>query len=548
MTTHGRRDLFDAAATAALASVGGLDGVVEGLLDDVDAGLDRERALRELRGLLRVATRAGEAATFDDLVEAAADAACLALDADSVAISTLDLEAGTARVLVNAGRLAPWEQRRPADETYGLAEYTWIQGWIAEGRPFAFSASDPAAPAAAAEVVRSQGKEHALLLPVFRAETAWGDIWATRPAGRPAFDERSFRLGLAIARVLGGALDRAALFERIAALAHRDELTGLANRRVFEERLAAALAAPVGPVTVAIGDVDRFKRTNDRLGHEAGDGVLMAVARSLEAAAGDALVARAGGDEFWILLEGAGPDRAVEIAHAAAIGLGAGREPGPQLSWGVASVVAETEAPDVLRQADAALYAAKQAGRGRIRVADPAAPGFPPPSSDRRAVRDAAHGAASASLEGLEGGTPEERLALVASVLAEDIDAAAWLLSELRDGEIVLLRGWDCDLDRRSGLRTVRPAAVPPMALDDFPRTATAVDEQSTYVIDARSEAGPAELAFLRRYGYQGSITFGARLADGRGLMLELFADDRTAPLRPFQPVLQRLARRAIAG
>jgi diguanylate cyclase (GGDEF)-like protein len=101
--------------------------------------------------------------------------------------------------------------------------------------------------------------------------------------------------------------------------ARLDALTGLANRRAFEETIEAALAharANGATLALAVGDVDRFKHVNDRHGHLAGDRCLMGVAAVLRSASrsGDRAF-RWGGDEFAVLLEGAGP---AEVAAACA--------------------------------------------------------------------------------------------------------------------------------------------------------------------------------------------------------------------------------------
>jgi diguanylate cyclase (GGDEF)-like protein len=96
--------------------------------------------------------------------------------------------------------------------------------------------------------------------------------------------------------------------------ARHDPLTGLANRRAFEETIVLALAragATARPITLAVGDVDRFKTINDRYGHLAGDDCLRDIARALAGAsrAGDR-VFRWGGDEFAVVIEGASPEEA----------------------------------------------------------------------------------------------------------------------------------------------------------------------------------------------------------------------------------------------
>src|SRR4029450_3793452 len=96
--------------------------------------------------------------------------------------------------------------------------------------------------------------------------------------------------------------------ERFREMAHRDALTGLYNRRYVNEKLPALLgqaAVRPTPVSVAIVDLDHFKRINDTLSHSTGDTVLQEVAQLLvEAATGQALAARMGGEEFLLVFPG----------------------------------------------------------------------------------------------------------------------------------------------------------------------------------------------------------------------------------------------------
>jgi diguanylate cyclase (GGDEF)-like protein len=146
--------------------------------------------------------------------------------------------------------------------------------------------------------------------------------------------------------------------------ATHDPLTGLANRALFRHVLDRALET--GPVTVLLADLDEFKTVNDSLGHDAGDGLLVAFAYVLRAAAGPGgEVARLAGDEFAVLLPGdsTGDDVAGRIAAATAVPISDQRLL-VKFSAGLATAPAGTPAGDVLRQADAALYAAKERGRG----------------------------------------------------------------------------------------------------------------------------------------------------------------------------------------
>ncbi|MEY4983241.1 MAG: hypothetical protein RIR62_1507, partial [Pseudomonadota bacterium] len=157
-----------------------------------------------------------------------------------------------------------------------------------------------------------------------------------------------------------------------------DGLTGLGNRRALEMALDRALAEGGGFVLVHL-DLDHFKPVNDRLGHAAGDHVLAAVARVLRGVtrAGDH-VARLGGDEFVLVLRGLPDARRLEGMLARLI-RGVARPIRYQgtpcrisASLGALRVPAGTAAtPEALMQAaDAALYAAKRAGRGRAVLAD----------------------------------------------------------------------------------------------------------------------------------------------------------------------------------
>ncbi|HKA73752.1 MAG TPA: EAL domain-containing protein [Xanthobacteraceae bacterium] len=166
--------------------------------------------------------------------------------------------------------------------------------------------------------------------------------------------------------------------DRIAHLAMHDSLTDLGNRAAFTEQLAAALAQgekSKQPFGVLCIDLDRFKEINDVFGHAVGDAMLQEVAQRLRTAAGDdAFVARFGGDEFSVVTAG-GP----QPATAAALGErllaamvhdvdAAGHRLRVGLSIGMAVYPTDgTDAATLLANADAALYRAKEDGRGTIR-------------------------------------------------------------------------------------------------------------------------------------------------------------------------------------
>jgi diguanylate cyclase (GGDEF)-like protein/PAS domain S-box-containing protein len=173
--------------------------------------------------------------------------------------------------------------------------------------------------------------------------------------------------------------DRKRLEHGLRELAQTDPLTGLLNRRCFIERATAALdeaRATRMPVAVLLLDIDHFKQVNDNHGHAAGDAMLCHLARlGRQQLRGDDLMARIGGDEFAILLTGAGDARAVATrlpARVAAAPLAfEARELRCAISLGAAVVLADDHDIDsALRQADAALYKAKRQGRAQAVVFD----------------------------------------------------------------------------------------------------------------------------------------------------------------------------------
>jgi len=159
--------------------------------------------------------------------------------------------------------------------------------------------------------------------------------------------------------------------------ARRDVLTGLPNRRAFEEAFAARdLAA--GPYCLALCDIDRFKRVNDDHGHAIGDRVLAAVGRKLAEECAPHLVVRHGGEEFVILFQGTDLAAAHEKLDDVRTAIGTKRfrireTDSPlgkvTISVGVTTVANSDPASIALDRADQLLYQAKAAGRDCIKAA-----------------------------------------------------------------------------------------------------------------------------------------------------------------------------------
>ena len=175
----------------------------------------------------------------------------------------------------------------------------------------------------------------------------------------------------AVVRALSERSDR--LVARLVAEARADTLTGLLNRRGFEERLAAEVARAARERTslaIVTLDLDHFKRVNDEQGHEAGDRALAMVGAVIaDHVRGADLAARWGGEEFVVVLPGADAPAArafAERVRAAVATSGTGLT----ASAGVAVSEIPPDPQQLLAAADAAMYVAKRAGRDRTVVAD----------------------------------------------------------------------------------------------------------------------------------------------------------------------------------
>ncbi len=200
------------------------------------------------------------------------------------------------------------------------------------------------------------------------------------PGGRP-WDADDIRLIAASGKIVRMALEHEAIQREMMRQARTDPLTGLLNRRAFREEVLRHTdrADREGvPSTLMFVDLDHFKAVNDRLGHEAGDRVLVRTAELLRDTVRPAdLVARLGGDEFALWLSGADHMTAAERAESLRVDLPnaldeivGGVPPRITLSMGIATrrTGSDEDIDGLIRRADEAMYEAKRNGRGHWRV------------------------------------------------------------------------------------------------------------------------------------------------------------------------------------
>ncbi len=263
--------------------------------------------------------------------------------------------------------LVPADYRSQSGYALATGMATVVEDWQTESR---FQQSD---------LQRSQGIQSAAIILIKGKERPYGVIGAGSRA-RHEFSREDINFMQAIANVLANAIERRRTEEQTQHEALHDALTGLPNRSLFLDRLQHALSVVARRQTsmaVLFLDLDQFKRVNDSLGHAAGDELLAAVAPRIEQALrpGDT-VARFGGDEFAVLAEDVDNERgATRIAERIAEALARpfilrDREHFVSASIGIALGTGAEEPEALIRDADSALYRAKEHGRGGYEIFD----------------------------------------------------------------------------------------------------------------------------------------------------------------------------------
>ncbi|MGD9597160.1 MAG: EAL domain-containing protein [Steroidobacteraceae bacterium] len=237
-------------------------------------------------------------------------------------------------------------------------------------------------------IARCEPERHSLLRPLAELGAEYFWVWPVVAGDRlvaalslgyreaPVPDPAIARYGAEFALRLSVALSNSARDERLYRQAHFDALTSLPNRLLFRDRLAQELASTSAGGTrgaLLYIDLDQFKRVNDTVGHSAGDQLLTIVAQRLRACVKDGdTVARLGGDEFTIILrQVSDPDAVRTVADRIIASLEApvnvaGRDHLVRASIGITLFPDDgVHIDELMRNADTAMYRAKEAGRGR---------------------------------------------------------------------------------------------------------------------------------------------------------------------------------------
>src|SRR4051794_8409545 len=348
---------------------------------------ERERAELESGRAASEAERARREAAMGRLGRMAlqvADRAALLDEAVALITGTLGVEHGAIlelaageRVRLAAGAGAAVDPR--SDPENVAAEERLLAGWVLSGDGPVVVWEWASERRFDAGVLRSRGIRSTAAAAIRGRTGAFGVI-AVHAETLGAFSAEDGVWLASMADLLASALDRDDSEARMRHQSLHDALTGLPNRLLFYDRIEQAFARSQRSgsfVSVFLLDVDQFKTINDSLGHEAGDDLLVALSARLQhVVRGSDTVARLGGDEFVVVCEVENEAEAFHVAERIAdawerpIPVAAGGEIFVSASIGITVATRPQSAEKMLREADAAMYRAKDGGRGRYELFD----------------------------------------------------------------------------------------------------------------------------------------------------------------------------------
>ena len=218
---------------------------------------------------------------------------------------------------------------------------------------------------------RIDGPVSSVCLPVSIMGRSVGVIHATAPPNTK-IDENVVRDLGTLAKLAGARIGLLRVMEETQLQATTDSLTGLLNRRSFEQQVVKARRDP-GVLTLAVGDLDHFKSLNDTYGHETGDRALRLFAQVMTGSVRQQdLVCRHGGEEFVLALVGCDTNAARDVLNALRGRLDAAITvaglPKFTVSFGAVEAIDQEDLPTLINRADAALFQAKRDGRDRVVV------------------------------------------------------------------------------------------------------------------------------------------------------------------------------------
>ncbi len=366
LTTHG--EPFDDDDVRLLQILAGQAAVS---IENARLLMAREKLVHELAALLDVSTAAGAATDETGLAAVAAGRMRTAAGMDGCAVWRWDESSTLLHLLTQDGS---WVA--PGEETIDAADSADRCDVLREGRPRVVQAA-----AVASDVAGHQGDDGArtvVLLPLNTGTRTIGLVELYARSAVHRLDDSEMQACQAMASLAATGLERVRLFQQLQSAADVDLVTGVHNHRYLQERLRQEVARSARghrPMAVLMLDLDRFKPVNDRHGHANGDRVLHNVAAIIRAAVRTSdIVARYGGDEFVVVMPDAADEQAQAVARRVVDAVrDAEHELGDHatvrvgISAGLAIYPADgRNHAQLLRAADAAMYAAKRGGGGQV--------------------------------------------------------------------------------------------------------------------------------------------------------------------------------------
>jgi diguanylate cyclase (GGDEF)-like protein len=319
-----------------------------------------------LQALLDLSHKVSSSLDLSDVLEAFVGQAAELTGASAAELSFWDRDRDCLVMLVEHLQGTP-EITEEGGQIYRLSDFPATRHVLTQQETVQIRVSKEDDDPAERQLLESRGQKTLLMLPLLAQGESIGMMEVIDVEDRE-FDRHDVDFCQALCDVVGVAVRNAMLYAEMHELAARDKLTGLYNRRLFEEQFDAAVARSLRngeELSLLVVDLDGLKRINDLGGHPAGDEALKGVADSLRASirAGD-VPCRLGGDEFAVILPGATPADALRVAERAQEALIAR---GPySFSGGVARASANLGSIyDLYRSADIAAYRAKAAGGAR---------------------------------------------------------------------------------------------------------------------------------------------------------------------------------------
>jgi diguanylate cyclase (GGDEF)-like protein len=319
-----------------------------------------------LQALLDLSHKVSSSLDLSDVLEAFVGQAAELTGATAAELSFWDRDRDCLVMLVEhlQGTDAITEE---GGQIYRLSDFPATRSVLTSQKPLQIRVSNEKDDPPERALLASRGQNSLLMLPLVAQGETIGLMEVIDVQDRK-FDQHDVDFCQALCDVVAIAVRNAMLYAEMQELAARDKLTGLYNRRLFEEQFDAAVARSLRngeDLALLVVDLDGLKRINDLGGHPAGDEALKALGDALleTLRAGD-VACRLGGDEFAIILPGATPADAIKVAERAQEALVAR---GPySFSGGVARASANLGSIyDLYRSADIAAYRAKAAGGAR---------------------------------------------------------------------------------------------------------------------------------------------------------------------------------------